>query len=518
MKLSAFCLLALVPLAALADGGSTVGNGGDVIVCPRPGPGGVPRIEMLDYFEARHHDRRSFPYSRRYAHPQERIDEILAASTRFDSARADRYRAFAVEFLTEAEIEWSSVPLIDIPDSGHELAPASCRLHQLIIRRGADRGSRRQFLVDRSLWSQMDSIQRAAAILHEAALEEMLERAPATLVSRSARFVNGLLGSVELSTMSMLAYINELIHLPPFNTVTVPRPHGEGGRVGLNEFVHDEYGNIALAAGRIGHGDRLPNGNLLVPNGFGMSLPGSALVWLNNPDWTTINWPLTLQKLAEAPPRRIRFGAAILEAIPGVETHPIDAVFEIRQFTARGVTAWRRLPTHALVPPANEWVLRLRPLEHNPETPAEILEPGWYQYRLTLPLAQVVPYMVDAARPPRVCVGIESSQTDAEWEHIPLLPPYRPTGRASDAIQSLSNSHWCSRISRGENGEPSLEDFRVIPAGRGWPVPTRTVRVVGEILQNPDSRIRRRYRPSLTNDFLLSESTIATPGEMTIVE
>ncbi len=230
-----------------------------------------------------------------------------------------------------------------------------------------------------------------------------------------------------------------------------------------------------------------------------------------------IAWPLMASATegggSEAPPRRLRFGAGIYERLAdGTRRgfHPIDAVFEMREMptTANPAPEWHRLPTHAFQfvsstnPHADLW-----DFQRTPEIPAEILPAGRYQYRLTLPLTQVRPFL-NLLYPPRVCFGIESSLPNGRWEGLTLLGP--PQGS-----RGVHQPRWCTdiRMVSETSREPVFEDFYIYPYGRIIG-PTPTIRIEGEILQNPDTRYRPRY------SFLRgprSESTIVEPGEVTIV-
>src|SRR4051812_5784587 len=106
--------------AYAGEGGSTAGNGGDVIVCSGT-VAGIPWFgaELLDSYEGRSLRGLNIPAIRtRTGSYEDELNRLLTRLERLDPVRAKTYREKTAQFTAEARF-LDGATLTDIPDSGH---------------------------------------------------------------------------------------------------------------------------------------------------------------------------------------------------------------------------------------------------------------------------------------------------------------------------------------------------------------------------------------------------------------
>lgn len=180
-----FFLLSLIIISQATFAGER-GNGGDVIVC-RTSKGDIESIEMLDLYEARELHGLALDPSLSAENTLEQNLFSLIDGIRWVGApvRAHSYKKLADAFFAEAEIShFGGLP--DIPDHGDISLPENCSLEQVAIQElyPIDRSQKRgcddffkekpRYKIEKSLWDKMDTVNRAALIMHEIIYRDFL--------------------------------------------------------------------------------------------------------------------------------------------------------------------------------------------------------------------------------------------------------------------------------------------------------------------------------------------------------
>ena len=192
MRLSLLCA-SLATSFAMAE--TTVGNGGDLVVC-RDSQGNIKSTEMLDYFEGR--ELRGLHISVNSA------EDALQRLSRLSPRRADRYRTLIQNFSANALFK-SGVELTDVPDSDHDILLKGCKIEQLAIQRKPVFPEDKLYLVNKDLWDIMSAKDRAGLILHEIIYRDTLDEGKTD--SRTARYFNSLISSTEFEALPMKSYL-----------------------------------------------------------------------------------------------------------------------------------------------------------------------------------------------------------------------------------------------------------------------------------------------------------------------
>lgn len=158
--LIAVLILGTVSVATFANG-NRVGNGGDIVICPKS-------KEVLDFYE-------NAGAVRAFASEDSKekvLDEVLRNLERLSPRQAKQYKNRATEFMSATEFK-KDVALVDIPDSQHLFKPAdkNCSIQQIAIRRREAGLDGKRFIVDESLWNQLSARGQAGLIMHEVIYE-----------------------------------------------------------------------------------------------------------------------------------------------------------------------------------------------------------------------------------------------------------------------------------------------------------------------------------------------------------
>ena len=143
------------------DGQST-GNGGDVVVCSK---GNQKSYRILDLYEVTELHFLEEALSKGKT-TSEYIEEIID-QTGFSPYDKNRYEENSKNFLDR--VKWGSGELIDIPDSEHTYIPPHCELRQIAINHlnGA-------ITINKTLWNQLNELNKAVLILHELIYEDII--------------------------------------------------------------------------------------------------------------------------------------------------------------------------------------------------------------------------------------------------------------------------------------------------------------------------------------------------------
>lgn len=205
-KLNYFWLSSLVlftfVFSPLGFAGNEKGNGGYAVVCQKATPGFVP-IEILDFIEGRllHDLAPEFgPTNFSYL---EKLDYVLNRLSRSATTRAQLYRDWSAQFLSEAKF-LKGIDLGDIGDTDHIAIPEGCHLKPVINQRTPSLPHEKRYFINQDLWEQLDADNKAGLILHELIYREL--QSPTSV---RVRFYNSLITSAIFEKLTL----TELIQL-----------------------------------------------------------------------------------------------------------------------------------------------------------------------------------------------------------------------------------------------------------------------------------------------------------------
>ena len=163
-----YLLLMLLPLASHAAGGSTAGNGGDIVVCPNVP--GQPEYRLLDFYEMDFYDKKTPLLPAEPAAPEEKVRLVIQDIARQSPLRGEAYIDELNHFWERATIK-NEVP--EIKDSRHLMLPTGCHVEQVMVQKRADNVP--SYEVNGPLWNKLSPVEKAGTILHEIIYGEAIE-------------------------------------------------------------------------------------------------------------------------------------------------------------------------------------------------------------------------------------------------------------------------------------------------------------------------------------------------------
>ncbi|WP_409479411.1 hypothetical protein [Pseudobdellovibrio sp. HCB154] len=196
MKLNYKALLFVLLFAVKSYAQNRVGNGGDVVTCKDKSP------QVLDLYESSAEI--ITPAETDY---QKIVSERLDLLAEAQGKLADQYRIKFSGFLNDSEFK-ATAKLTDIKDSEHLVLPKGCRLKQAAIRKNATAKNEKLFLFDNDNWQEMDSLNKAALIMHEIIYDHFYKLGERNSIK--ARKVNALLFSKNFSKKQFWELIQDL--------------------------------------------------------------------------------------------------------------------------------------------------------------------------------------------------------------------------------------------------------------------------------------------------------------------
>jgi hypothetical protein len=188
--------------------GRTVGNGGDVVSCK--GSDGTNSLELLDYYEGRVLRGLKVDLGGADVSIDEKLDLALTRLERVSPRRAASYRQQVKSFISET-LFLDDVDLVDVPDSGHIILPKNCKILQIANQSEPLYPEDRRFVIDRTLWNQLDKDNQAGLILHEVVYREAISIGHVNSIS--ARLLNSNMTSLRIILMSLQEYTEFLENL-----------------------------------------------------------------------------------------------------------------------------------------------------------------------------------------------------------------------------------------------------------------------------------------------------------------
>jgi hypothetical protein len=202
-----FALLFFAGTSALAAmGGDEKGNGGLTTLCE---VNGQKVYEVYDLFEARSFYRLNLKFAEGENY-LEVLKNTIARLDRVNPSRANLYREYLSQFAMEANFVENS-NLLPTPDIGSGPRPEGCTLAQAVIQFRQPGITGIRYYIDKNIWAQLNDSNKAALVLHELIYREGLKAENNFTTSIGVRYLNGILHSDLMETMTLRKYIEEVL-------------------------------------------------------------------------------------------------------------------------------------------------------------------------------------------------------------------------------------------------------------------------------------------------------------------
>ncbi len=193
-----------------------VGNGGDAVVC-RDSAGKIMNVEQLDSYEARtiYGLKLQLP-TVATSDPTVLVNYWLNNLSQYSPVRANFSQPMVRNFFYEAEIIYYG-GLPDIPDHGDVSLPSGCKLEQVAIQVDpAKYSTGPRYKVEKEIFENMPTVQKAILILHEVVYRELLmgrfKYFKFGTNSTMARVLTGLISSESYAEIATTAVSDMMIH------------------------------------------------------------------------------------------------------------------------------------------------------------------------------------------------------------------------------------------------------------------------------------------------------------------
>lgn len=157
-------VLVFLVFSVSAQAGVHLGNGGDALYCPNSP---VRKVDMLDRYEAEAILGLWPAFTGVNLLPMEMVDQAIDRVARLDQELANNLKYRALDFFENARF-LVDANLEDIKDSHHVAIPQGCEVKQVAVQRDPLFSDMPRYIVERSLYAQMDAVNQAYLILHEA--------------------------------------------------------------------------------------------------------------------------------------------------------------------------------------------------------------------------------------------------------------------------------------------------------------------------------------------------------------
>ncbi len=169
-KLLTLSLMLIAATTAFARGGNELGNGGDIVYCPRS----AEKAILLDVYESRFSNRKLMFENDGLSY-EGKLLKIFDRWQRVSPLRMNRYREWLEKFTQEAAFI-PNVELPNIPDEGLAAVPRGCEIRQIIVQLPEeDIGtSYKRYTVSKDLWDLLNENNKAALVLHELIYREAI--------------------------------------------------------------------------------------------------------------------------------------------------------------------------------------------------------------------------------------------------------------------------------------------------------------------------------------------------------
>ena len=270
-----------VTASAFASSGTTVGNGGNSIVCKNTS-GQIASVEILDFFEARTNGL-LLKLNDRLPDFKSILIENLNRWQSIAPQRVEQYKKWLTEFESETLfVSGANIP--SIPDTGSVILPAGCELHPIAFQRPNSEiypGVKR-YTISKDLWDLMDEVQRAGLVMHELIYREGILAEHMT--SFPTRYFNGYLATAEPNAETYAFIVLRLpllwtevsgMTIEKYTTTGTSKIYENGN---LNAFIYKFYADVLTPNFSIINGNKNYQDNTLriIYDGLNFSLGGNS--------------------------------------------------------------------------------------------------------------------------------------------------------------------------------------------------------------------------------------------------
>lgn len=187
--------------------GTTVGNGGNVIVC-QDGNGRVSSVQLLDYFELQQNGAalQLNPALRSYP---KMLNDLFKRWQKVAPKRMKQYSQWLQDFPNDSGM-YAGVQIQPTEDTGVISIPKGCSIQPAAFQRPEVEllpGVKR-YTISKDLWDLMPEVQKAGLVLHELIYREAIQAAHTT--SFATRYFNGYLSSATPEPVAYSAIVSQM--------------------------------------------------------------------------------------------------------------------------------------------------------------------------------------------------------------------------------------------------------------------------------------------------------------------
>ncbi len=179
---------------------STVGNGGDAVVCLDNEI--ITSVELLDYVEANGRYDITVDLSG-VDSVTDKVDMVLSRLKPYDRELYDILKQEADVFMENTRF-WKDAVFLNIDDSEHVAIPSGCELYQIAVQRPPQFPTEKYYLISQQLWDILSDDHKAGLILHEIIYKYAISLNHES--SQSTRYLNAYLSSKRFSEQSFSDY------------------------------------------------------------------------------------------------------------------------------------------------------------------------------------------------------------------------------------------------------------------------------------------------------------------------
>lgn len=191
-------ILTLTLIQSQSWAGDKARNGGSIIQCGA-------RAEVYDLFEGR--EAHGLNISNFSGDELSIVKAVLKRIEKFEPRRAAKYSNYLESFYSEARFVNAPISAIEDLGEGTLLPPKGCTKVQAISQARKTSLVEARYLISEKIWKSLDSLNRAALIVHELIYREVFEENEIVSNSQGVRNLSALLFSNEFERLNWESYI-----------------------------------------------------------------------------------------------------------------------------------------------------------------------------------------------------------------------------------------------------------------------------------------------------------------------
>lgn len=207
MKIRIFIIVGLLISSVAFASGTTIGNGGNGIIC-KNSSGVVKSVEVLDYYEHRLNGG-NLSLNSNLGSYESILADLFDKWLPYAPIRMAQYKKWLHDFPSEAGI-YSGVVIPAIPDTGTIVIPNGCELKPIAFQRPDSEvlpGIMR-YTINKDIWVLMDEVQKAGLVLHELIYREGILADHKT--SFPTRYFNSYLASAQPNSYEYAGVVSQM--------------------------------------------------------------------------------------------------------------------------------------------------------------------------------------------------------------------------------------------------------------------------------------------------------------------